>query len=624
MALIGYPSAGKSTLVSVRQRRPAQDRRLPVHHPRAQPGRRHRRRAAVHGRRRPRSDPRRERGQGPRPGVPAPRRALLGPGARHRLRDPGAGPRPAQRPRRDRARARAVRPRRHPGRPAALRPHPDDRAQQGRRARGARARRDGQARPGGPRARGVHRLGGRPHRAARADVRDGPPRQPRPGRALEVVVPPRIVLRPKAVDDSGFVVKRENTPDGEVFRIVGERPTRWVHQTDFSNDEAVGYLADRLARAGVEEALFKAGAVAGATVVIGSADNAVVFDWEPTMSAGAELLTGPRGIGRAAGRPAPSDPRGEARGLRRPPRLPHRGARGARGRAPRRPLGRRGQEDEEVERQPRTAEDGTAGRRPVRGRRRRPAARSLDFGRVQQPPHALTAASRLVVKVGSSSLTTGRASSTWRGSHALVDVLAARRRSRPPRSCSCPRAPSRPGIGPLGLARRPRDLATQQAAASVGQGALRRGVPARPSARARPHRRPGPADRRRRDPALALRQRAAHPRPAARPRRRPRRQRERHRGHARDPRSATTTGWPRWSPTSSHADALRAALRRRRAVRRAAQPAPARRGSRWCVGRADLDAVRDRRHRLGRRHAAAWRPRSRRPASPRPPGSRPC
>ena len=91
------------------------------------------------------------------------------------------------------------------------------------------------------------------------------------------------------------MVKRENTPDGEVFRIVGERPTRWVRQTDFSNDEAVGYLADRLARAGVEEALFKAGAVAGATVVIGSADNAVVFDWEPTMSAGAELLTGPRG-----------------------------------------------------------------------------------------------------------------------------------------------------------------------------------------------------------------------------------------------------------------------------------------------------------------------------------------
>jgi GTPase len=112
---------------------------------------------------------------------------------------------------------------------------------------------------------------------------------------LEVVEAPRIVIRPKAVDDAGFRVVRENTPDGEVFRVEGERPTRWVRQTDFSNDEAVGYLADRLGRAGVEEALFAAGAVSGATVLIGPSDNAVVFDWEPTMSAGAELLAGPRG-----------------------------------------------------------------------------------------------------------------------------------------------------------------------------------------------------------------------------------------------------------------------------------------------------------------------------------------
>jgi GTP-binding protein len=113
--------------------------------------------------------------------------------------------------------------------------------------------------------------------------------------ALAAIEIPRTVLRPKAVDDSGFVVEPENTPDGEIFRVVGDRTRRWVDQTDFSNDEAVGYLADRLARAGVEQALFKAGAVAGATVVIGAADNAVVFDWEPTMAAGAELLTGPRG-----------------------------------------------------------------------------------------------------------------------------------------------------------------------------------------------------------------------------------------------------------------------------------------------------------------------------------------
>ena len=107
----------------------------------------------------------------------------------------------------------------------------------------------------------------------------------------------RVVIRPVAVDDSGFEVRREQTPEGEAFRVIGERPTRWVRQTDFANDEAVGYLADRLARSGVEDELLKAGAVAGSTVLIGPGDNAVVFDWEPTMSAGAELLGsgGPRG-----------------------------------------------------------------------------------------------------------------------------------------------------------------------------------------------------------------------------------------------------------------------------------------------------------------------------------------
>ena len=110
-----------------------------------------------------------------------------------------------------------------------------------------------------------------------------------------VIERPRTVLRPKAVDDSGFHVRRENTPEGEAFRVVGERPTRWVRQTDFSNDEAVGYLADRLQRLGVEEALLAAGAVTGSTVLIGPEDDAVVFDWQPTLTSGAELLAGPRG-----------------------------------------------------------------------------------------------------------------------------------------------------------------------------------------------------------------------------------------------------------------------------------------------------------------------------------------
>lgn len=101
--------------------------------------------------------------------------------------------------------------------------------------------------------------------------------------------PTRLVLRPHAVDDSGFTVTKE----GERYRVRGTKPERWIHQTDFSNDEAVGYLADRLARLGVEEELVKAGARAGDEVVIGGED-AVVFDWEPTLESGAEHL-GPRG-----------------------------------------------------------------------------------------------------------------------------------------------------------------------------------------------------------------------------------------------------------------------------------------------------------------------------------------
>jgi len=101
----------------------------------------------------------------------------------------------------------------------------------------------------------------------------------------------RIVLRPTAVDDSGFTVTEE---EGR-YVVRGTKPTRWVRQTDFTNDEAVGYLADRLARLGVEDALLEAGAEAGDEVVIGEGEQAVIFDWEPSMKAGAELLHGRRG-----------------------------------------------------------------------------------------------------------------------------------------------------------------------------------------------------------------------------------------------------------------------------------------------------------------------------------------
>ncbi|MET9860173.1 GTPase ObgE [Streptomyces smyrnaeus] len=112
----------------------------------------------------------------------------------------------------------------------------------------------------------------------------------------------RVVIRPKAVDDAGFTVTR--IEEG-FFRVRGEKPERWVRQTDFNNDEAVGYLADRLARLGVEEELLKAGAREGDGVAIGDEDNAVVFDWEPTMVTGAEML-GRRGEDHRMDAPRPA------------------------------------------------------------------------------------------------------------------------------------------------------------------------------------------------------------------------------------------------------------------------------------------------------------------------------
>ncbi|KJC63404.1 GTPase ObgE [Agreia bicolorata] len=106
---------------------------------------------------------------------------------------------------------------------------------------------------------------------------------------------PRLVMRPRAVDEAGFTVRVEGGSGGNIYRVLGTKPERWVQQTDFTNEEAIGFLADRLAKLGVEDQLFKKGAQAGSTVIIGL-DNGVVFDWEPTMTSTAELVTAPRGL----------------------------------------------------------------------------------------------------------------------------------------------------------------------------------------------------------------------------------------------------------------------------------------------------------------------------------------
>ncbi|GAB7047830.1 GTPase ObgE [Catenuloplanes indicus] len=118
--------------------------------------------------------------------------------------------------------------------------------------------------------------------------------------------PSRIVIRPVAVDDSGFTITRDEAASAALaadsdagldaedaarqsaWVLSGPRPERWVRQTNFDNDEAVGYLADRLNRLGVEDALGKAGARPGDVVRIGTWE----FEWQPDAG---EYLAGPRG-----------------------------------------------------------------------------------------------------------------------------------------------------------------------------------------------------------------------------------------------------------------------------------------------------------------------------------------
>ena len=197
---------------------PAQDRRLPVHHPGAQPRRRGGRRRHLHRRRRARADRGRERG--PRAGLrlPPPHRALRGAGARDRLRDLPARPRPGQRPRGDRG--RAGRPRRAGGPAAGGRPEQDRRARRRRagRARGRRAERPGLA--------GLPDLHQDRRGSARADLRDGRAgRRPPRGRAAARAAPDRDPARGRCPVGRSSPSRRRARSGGyaETSRSAGSR-----------------------------------------------------------------------------------------------------------------------------------------------------------------------------------------------------------------------------------------------------------------------------------------------------------------------------------------------------------------------------------------------------------------
>ncbi|MEJ7756990.1 MAG: GTPase ObgE [Nocardioidaceae bacterium] len=92
----------------------------------------------------------------------------------------------------------------------------------------------------------------------------------------------RIVLRPPSQDAEMFTI---DNIDGR-WVVRGEKPLRWVRQTDFSNDEAVGFLADRLARIGIEDKLLALGAEAGDDIVIGEDAGLGRLRLRPTGASG--------------------------------------------------------------------------------------------------------------------------------------------------------------------------------------------------------------------------------------------------------------------------------------------------------------------------------------------------
>ena len=84
----------------------------------------------------------------------------------------------------------------------------------------------------------------------------------------------RPVLRP-ASDNDPITIQRT----GEGWRVDSERVRRWVVMTDLDNEEAVRYLQGRLVRAGVEQALLDAGAQRGDTVDMAGFE----FEFEPDL-----------------------------------------------------------------------------------------------------------------------------------------------------------------------------------------------------------------------------------------------------------------------------------------------------------------------------------------------------
>ena len=85
-------------------------------------------------------------------------------------------------------------------------------------------------------------------------------------RAAEPEPAPFVVLRPV---EQGFTVVRD---DDGAWRVTGKSAERVVAMADLTSEEAVAYVQDRFRRMGIERALARAGAREGDTVRIGAVE----------------------------------------------------------------------------------------------------------------------------------------------------------------------------------------------------------------------------------------------------------------------------------------------------------------------------------------------------------------
>jgi GTP-binding protein len=106
--------------------------------------------------------------------------------------------------------------------------------------------------------------------------------QARAARPAATAAPPATIAADPEVPIS---VARE----GAGFRVLGDRPERWVAMTDLDNPQAVAYLQRRMRRAGVDDLLAGAGASPGDEVLVGDA----AFEFTPDPLA--DPLAGTRG-----------------------------------------------------------------------------------------------------------------------------------------------------------------------------------------------------------------------------------------------------------------------------------------------------------------------------------------